>query len=165
MNTRIQVEHPVTEMITGIDLVNEQIRVAAGLGLSFTQADVRIEGHAIECRINAEDPARNFTPSPGTISLYYAPGGLGVRVDSHAYSGYTIPPHYDSMIGKLICFGPTRKVALQRSYRALSEYLVRGIKTTIPLHKAIMSDPVFIEGKATTAYMEDFMSRTPTDLF
>jgi acetyl-CoA carboxylase, biotin carboxylase subunit len=165
MNTRIQVEHPVTEEVTGIDLIKQQINIANGAKLDFDQGDIKFEKHAIECRINAEDPARNFTPSPGTISLYYAPGGLGVRVDSHAYSGYTIPSHYDSMIGKLICYGPTRKIALQRSYRALSEYLIRGIKTTIPLHKAIMSDPVFIDGKATTAYMEDFMSRTPTDLF
>jgi acetyl-CoA carboxylase, biotin carboxylase subunit len=165
MNTRIQVEHPVTEEVTGIDLIKQQIRVANGEKLEFDQGDITWTKHAIECRINAEDPSRNFAPSPGTISLYYAPGGHGVRVDSHAYSGYTIPPYYDSMIGKLICYGPNRKVALQRSYRALSEYLVRGIKTTIPLHKAIMSDPTFIEGKATTAYMEDFMARTPTDLF
>jgi len=165
MNTRIQVEHPVTEEVTGIDLIKQQIRVANGEKLDFDQSDVTWTKHAIECRINAEDPARNFAPSPGTISLYYAPGGHGVRVDSHVYSGYTIPPYYDSMIGKLICFGPNRKVALQRSYRALSEFLVRGIKTTIPLHKAIMADPTFIEGKATTAYMEDFMARTPVDLF
>jgi acetyl-CoA carboxylase, biotin carboxylase subunit len=165
MNTRIQVEHPVTEEVTGIDLIKQQIRVANGEKLEFDQGDITWTKHAIECRINAEDPARNFAPSPGAISLYYAPGGHGVRVDSHVYSGYTIPPYYDSMIGKLICFGSTRKIALQRSYRALSEYLVRGIKTTIPLHKAIMSDPTFIEGKATTAYMEDFMARTPTDLF
>lgn len=165
MNTRIQVEHPVTEEVTGIDLIKQQIRVANGEKLDFDQGDVTWTKHAIECRINAEDPSRNFAPSPGTISLYYAPGGHGVRVDSHVYSGYTIPPYYDSMIGKLICYGSTRKVALQRSYRALSEYLVRGIKTTIPLHKAIMSDPTFIEGKATTAYMEDFMARTPADLF
>jgi acetyl-CoA carboxylase, biotin carboxylase subunit len=166
MNTRIQVEHPVTEEVTGIDLIKQQISIANGEKLGFDQSDVKLgQKHAIECRINAEDPARNFAPSPGTISLYYAPGGYGVRVDSHVYSGYTIPPYYDSMIGKLICYGPSRKIALQRSYRALSEYLVRGIKTTIPLHKAIMSDPTFIEGKATTAYMEDFMSRTPADLF
>ena len=110
-------------------------------------------------------PSSPPSPSPGTIGLYYAPGGHGVRVDSHAYSGYVIPPHYDSMIGKLICYGSTRKVALERTYRALSEYIIRGIKTTIPLHKAIMADPVFIEGKATTAYMEDFLGRTATDLF
>jgi acetyl-CoA carboxylase, biotin carboxylase subunit len=165
MNTRIQVEHPVTEEVTGIDLIKQQIRIANGEKLDLDQGDITWTKHAIECRINAEDPSRNFAPSPGTISLYYAPGGHGVRVDSHVYSGYTIPPYYDSMIGKLICYGGTRKIALQRSYRALSEYLVRGIKTTIPLHKAIMSDPTFIEGKATTAYMEDFMARTPPDLF
>ena len=165
MNTRIQVEHAVTEECTGIDLIKQQILIANGEKLSFDQSDVKFEKHAIECRINAEDPARNFTPSPGTIGLYYAPGGHGVRVDSHAYSGYTIPPYYDSMIGKLICFGRDRPTALQRSYRALSEYIIRGIKTTIPLHKAIMSDPTFMEGKATTAYMEDFFARTPTDLF
>lgn len=165
MNTRIQVEHPVTEECTGIDLIKQQILVANGEKLSFDQGDVKFEKHAIECRINAEDPARNFIPSPGTIGLYYAPGGHGVRVDSHAYSGYAIPPYYDSMIGKLICYGRDRQTAIQRTYRALNEYLVRGIKTTIPLHKAIMSDPTFIEGKATTAYMEDFFARTPTDLF
>jgi acetyl-CoA carboxylase biotin carboxylase subunit len=165
MNTRIQVEHPVTEEVTGIDLIKQQILIANGEKLGFDQGDITFTKHAIECRINAEDPARNFAPSPGTIGLYYAPGGHGVRVDSHAYSGYTIPPYYDSMIGKLICFGSTRKIALERSYRALSEYLIRGIKTTIPLQKAIMSDPTFMEGKATTAYMEEFFARTPTDLF
>ncbi len=165
MNTRIQVEHPVTEEVTGIDLIKQQIRVANGEKLGMDQGDITFSKHAIECRINAEDPARNFAPSPGTIGLYYAPGGHGVRVDSHVYSGYTIPPYYDSMIGKLIAYGSDRKTALQRMYRALSEYLIRGIKTTIPLHKAIMSDPIFIEGKATTAYMEEFMARTPSDLF
>ncbi len=165
MNTRIQVEHPVTEEVTGIDLIKEQIRIAAGEKLNFDQKDVEFRGHAIECRINAEDPARNFTPSPGTIGLYYAPGGHGVRVDSHIYSGYTIPPYYDSLIGKLIAHGDNRKMALERMYRALSEYLIRGIKTTIPLHKAILSDPAFIAGKATTGYLEEFLSRTPPDLF
>ncbi len=165
MNTRIQVEHPVTEECTGIDLIKQQIRIANGEKLGFAQGDIKFEKHAIECRINAEDPARNFAPSPGTIGLYYAPGGHGVRVDSHAYGGYTIPPYYDSMIGKLICFGSTRKIALERAYRALSEYMIGGVKTTIPLHKAIMADPTFIDGKATTAYMEDFMARTPSDLF
>jgi acetyl-CoA carboxylase biotin carboxylase subunit len=165
MNTRIQVEHPVTEEVTGIDLIKEQIRIASGEKLNFDQKDIEFRGHAIECRINAEDPARNFTPSPGTIGLYYAPGGHGVRVDSHVYSGYTIPPYYDSMIGKLIAHGDNRQTALERMYRALSEYLIRGIKTTIPLHKAILSDPVFIAGKATTAYLEEFLSRTPPDLF
>jgi acetyl-CoA carboxylase biotin carboxylase subunit len=165
MNTRIQVEHPVTEEVTGIDLIKQQIHIANGEKLEFDQSDITFEKHAIECRINAEDPARNFAPSPGTIGLYYPPGGIGVRVDSHIYSGYVIPPYYDSMIGKLICFGSTRKEALERAYRALSEYLVRGIKTTIPLHKAIMADPLFIEGKATTAYMEDFLTRTTPELF
>jgi acetyl-CoA carboxylase biotin carboxylase subunit len=165
MNTRIQVEHPVTEEVTGIDLVKQQLSIANGDKLSFDQGDIKVLKHAIECRINAEDPARNFAPSPGTIGLYYAPGGPGVRIDSHAYSGYTIPPYYDSMIGKLICSGVTRKDALERTYRALSEYLIRGIKTTIPLHKAIMADPVFVEGKATTAYMEEFLGRTLPDMF
>jgi acetyl-CoA carboxylase biotin carboxylase subunit len=165
MNTRIQVEHPVTEEVTGIDLIKQQIHIANGQKLEFDQGDITFEKHAIECRINAEDPARNFAPSPGTIGLYYSPGGHGVRIDSHVYSGYVIPPYYDSMIGKLICFGSTRKVALERAYRALSEYLVRGIKTTIPLHRAIMADPLFIEGKATTAYMEEFLSRTTPELF
>jgi acetyl-CoA carboxylase biotin carboxylase subunit len=165
MNTRIQVEHPVTEEVTGIDLIKEQIRIASGEKLNLDQKDIEFRGHAIECRINAEDPARGFTPSPGTIGLYYAPGGHGVRVDSHVYSGYTIPPYYDSLIGKLIAHGDNRKMALERMYRALSEYLIRGIKTTIPLHKAILSDPVFIAGKATTAYLEEFLNRTPPDLF
>lgn len=165
MNTRIQVEHPVTEEVTGIDLIKQQIHIANGEKLPFRQEDITFERHAIECRINAEDPARNFTPSPGTIGLYYSPGGHGVRVDSHAYSGYQIPPYYDSMIGKLICYGKTREIAVERTYRALSEYLIRGIKTTIPLHKAIMQDPIFKEGKATTAYMEDFLNRTPADMF
>jgi acetyl-CoA carboxylase biotin carboxylase subunit len=165
MNTRIQVEHPVTEEVTGIDLIKQQIRVANGDKLDLSQGGITFTKHAIECRINAEDPARNFAPSPGTIGLYYTPGGHGVRVDSHAYSGYAIPPYYDSMIGKLICHGSNRKIALERMYRALNEFLVRGIKTTIPLHRAILADPVFIEGKYTTAYMEDFLKRTPADLF
>ena len=165
MNTRIQVEHPVTEEVTGVDLVKQQILVASGEKLAFDQGDIKFNRHAIECRINAEDPARNFAPSPGLIGLYYAPGGHGVRVDSHVYGGYTIPPYYDSMIGKLIVHGQDRKVAVQRMYRALSEFIIRGVKTTIPLHQAIMSDPVFMSGKATTAYIEDFFSRTPPDLF
>ncbi len=161
MNTRIQVEHPVTEEVTGIDLIKQQILIARGEPLGFTQDEVQYNYHAIECRINAEDPTRNFIPSPGCIDLYYAPGGHGVRVDSHAYGGYIIPPYYDSMIGKLITYGRTREVAVERMYRALSEYIVRGIKTTIPLQKAIISDPKFQAGEATTAFMEDFMDRTP----
>ena len=165
MNTRIQVEHPVTEEVTGIDLVKQQILVASGEPLAFDQGDITFTRHAIECRINAEDPARNFAPSPGTIGLYYAPGGHGVRVDSHAYGGYTIPPYYDSMIGKLITYGSSREIALQRAYRALSEYIIRGVKTTIPLHRAIISDPVFCSGRATTGFMEDFFARMPLDRF
>lgn len=161
MNTRIQVEHPVTEEVTGIDLIKQQLLIAQGIPISFNQKDITFTKHAIECRINAEDPANNFMPSPGTIDLYYAPGGHGVRVDSHAYGGYIIPPYYDSMIGKLITFGATREVAIQRMYRALNEYLIRGIKTTIPLQKAIISDPDFRAGKATTKFMEDFMARNP----
>lgn len=161
MNTRIQVEHPVTEEVTGIDLIKQQLLVAQGEKLAFKQGDIVISKHAIECRINAEDPARNFMPSPGCIDLYYAPGGHGVRVDSHAYGGYMIPPYYDSMIGKLITYGANREVAIQRMYRALNEYLIRGIKTTIPLHKAILQDPDFRAGKATTKFMEDFMDRNP----
>lgn len=161
MNTRIQVEHPVTEEVTGIDLIKQQILIASGEPLAFGQDEVQFNYHAIECRINAEDPARNFIPSPGCIDLYYAPGGHGVRVDSHAYGGYIIPPYYDSMIGKLITYGRTREVAIQRMYRALSEYIIRGVKTTIPLQKAIISDPKFQAGEATTGFMEEFMARNP----
>ena len=161
MNTRIQVEHPVTEEVTGIDLIKQQIQIARGEPLAFKQEEVQYNYHAIECRINAEDPARNFIPSPGCIDLYYAPGGHGVRVDSHAYGGYIIPPYYDSMIGKLITYGRSREVAIERMYRALSEYLIRGIHTTIPLQKAIISDPRFQAGEATTAFMEKFMEDPP----
>jgi acetyl-CoA carboxylase biotin carboxylase subunit len=165
MNTRIQVEHPVTEEVTGIDLVKQQIRIACGEKLPWDQGDIKIRAHAIECRINAEDPARNFAPSPGTIDLYYAPGGHGVRVDSHVYGGYTIPPYYDSMIGKLIAIGEDRPSAIERMHRALGEYIIRGIKTTIPFHRAILGDPVFCDGKATTSYVQDFLSRTPCEIF
>ncbi len=161
MNTRIQVEHPVTEEVTGIDLIKQQIQIARGEPLAFKQEEVQYNYHAIECRINAEDPARNFAPSPGCIDLYYAPGGHGVRVDSHAYGGYIIPPYYDSMIGKLITYGRSREVAIERMYRALSEYLIRGIHTTIPLQKAIISDARFQAGEATTAFMEEFMKNPP----
>lgn len=161
MNTRIQVEHPVTEEVTGIDLIKQQLLIAQGERIGFDQKHVTFDKHAIECRINAEDPSRNFIPSPGCIDLYYAPGGHGVRVDSHAYGGYVIPPYYDSMIGKLIAYGKDRETAIQRMYRALSEYLIRGIKTTIPLHKAILRDPIFRSGQATTAFMADFLERNP----
>ncbi|MFS8513239.1 MAG: acetyl-CoA carboxylase biotin carboxylase subunit, partial [Planifilum fulgidum] len=144
MNTRIQVEHPVTEWITGVDLVKEQIRVAAGEPLSIRQEDVKLDGWAIECRINAEDPDRNFMPSPGTIQFYLPPGGAGVRVDSAAYSGYRIPPYYDSMIAKLIVWGKDRDEAIRRMVRALSEFAIEGVKTTIPFHLKLLNHPKFL---------------------
>jgi acetyl-CoA carboxylase biotin carboxylase subunit len=165
MNTRIQVEHGVTEEVTDIDLVRRQILIACGEKLELNQKDIKITGHAIECRINAEDPARNFAPSPGTIGLYYTPGGHGVRVDSHCYSGYTIPPTYDSMVAKLISVGSNRQKALDRMHRALGEYIIRGIHTTIPVCRSIMKDPVFRQGGATTKYLEDFFERTPKELW
>jgi len=153
MNTRVQVEHPVTEMITGIDIVQAQIRVAAGEKLWFGQDDVRFRGHAMECRINAEDPFK-FTPSPGKVTNWHIPGGPGVRVDSHVYSGYTIPPHYDSMIGKLITYGDTREQAIRRMRIALSEMVVEGIKTNVPLHQELMFDNRFVEGGTSIHYLE-----------
>lgn len=165
MNTRIQVEHGVTEEVTGYDLVLRQIRIAAGEEMELRQDDIQFQRHAIECRVNAEDPARNFAPCPGVIGLYYAPGGHGVRVDSHVYGGYSIPPNYDSMIGKVITFGRTRQLALDRMNRALSEYLIRGIRTTIPFSRAIINDPVFRNGGATTKYIEEFLNRTPKSSF
>ncbi len=165
MNTRIQVEHGVTEEVTGIDIVKWQLRIASGDRLDFNQKDVKILRHAIECRINAEDPTRNFCPCPGEIGLYYPPGGHGVRVDSHCYGGYRIPPYYDSMIAKLITFGHTREIAMDRMNRALGEYLIRGIHTTAPFCRAIMSDPVFRSGQATTKFIEDFLVRTSKDSF
>ena len=153
MNTRLQVEHPVTEFITGVDLVREQLRVAAGLPLSFTQTDIKISGHAIECRINAEDP-KTFMPSPGPIETYHAPGGPGVRVDSHIYSGYTVPPYYDSMIGKLITYGNTRDIAIARMDTALNEMVIGGIKTNIDLQKDIISDNAFKAGGTNIHYLE-----------
>ena len=153
MNTRVQVEHPVTEMITGIDIVQEQIRIAAGLKLAFRQKDIQFQGHAIECRINAEDPFK-FTPSPGRIQSWHMPGGPGIRVDSHAYSGYTVPPNYDSMIGKLISYGKTREQAIRRMQIALSEMVIDGISTNVPLHRELMFDPNFIEGGTSIHYLE-----------
>lgn len=147
MNTRIQVEHPVTELITGIDLIKEQIRVAAGEPLRFTQEDVQLRGHAIECRINAEDPDKNFMPCPGSIDGYVTPGGPGVRVDSHAYPGYKIPPYYDSLVSKLIVWGVDREDAIARMRRALNEYAITGIKTTIPFHQKLMDNQAFKDGK------------------
>ena len=152
MNTRIQVEHPVTEMVTGIDLIKEQLRIAAGQPLSITQQDIRIRGHAIECRINAEDPA-TFMPSPGLIQRFHAPGGLGVRWDSHIYAGYKVPPYYDSMIGKLICYGENRDIAIARMRHALDELVVEGIKTNVPLQKEIMKDENFQHGGTNIHYL------------
>jgi acetyl-CoA carboxylase biotin carboxylase subunit len=160
MNTRIQVEHPVTEMITGIDLVQEQIRVAAGEKLRFRQRDIELKGHAIECRINAEDPFK-FTPSPGKILSWHAPGGPGIRVDSHAYAGYYVPPHYDSMVGKLIAYGATREQAIKRMQIALSEMVVEGILTNIPLHRELMVDARFIEGGTNIHYLEQKLADMP----
>jgi acetyl-CoA carboxylase biotin carboxylase subunit len=157
MNTRVQVEHPVTEMVTGIDIVKEQLRIAAGEPISFTQQDVSIQGHAFECRINAEDP-QSFLPSPGLVDLYHAPGGFGVRVDSHLYSGYRVPPYYDSLVAKLITFGDDRKEALVRMGNALDELLVDGIKTNIPLHRELVRDSEFQAGGVNIHYLEKKLS-------
>ncbi|SEH26241.1 acetyl-CoA carboxylase biotin carboxylase subunit [Magnetospirillum fulvum] len=158
MNTRLQVEHPITEGITGIDLVREQIRIAAGAPLGYTQSEVRFAGHAIECRINAEDP-QSFVPCPGRIEGYHAPGGLGVRVDSGLYSGYRIPPHYDSMIAKLIVHGNSRNEALMRLRRALGEYVIEGVKTTLPLHNRLVQDSDFVNGDYDIHWLERFVER------
>lgn len=153
MNTRVQVEHPVTEMITGVDIVREQLRIAAGLPLSYKQEDIVIKAHAIECRINAEDP-RTFIPSPGKITEFHAPGGLGVRVESHLYDGYTVPPHYDSMVGKLITWGDDRESAINKMQIALSEMVIEGIKTNIPLHQDLLNDEQVREGGMDIHYLE-----------
>ncbi|MBE0632697.1 MAG: acetyl-CoA carboxylase biotin carboxylase subunit, partial [Burkholderia vietnamiensis] len=153
MNTRVQVEHPVSELITGVDIVQEQIRIAAGEKMALRQRDVQFRGHAIECRINAEDPFK-FTPSPGRITSWHTPGGPGVRVDSHAYNGYFVPPNYDSMIGKLITYGATRDQAIRRMRIALSEMVVEGIQTNIPLHRELMIDSKFVEGGTSIHYLE-----------
>jgi acetyl-CoA carboxylase biotin carboxylase subunit len=158
MNTRVQVEHPVTEMVTGIDIVQMQIKIAAGEKLPFTQRNIVMRGHSIECRINAEDPFK-FTPSPGRITMWHAPGGPGVRVDSHVYSNYVVPPHYDSMIGKIIVHGDTREQALARMRIALSETVVEGILTNIPLHRELMVDAKFVEGGTNIHYLEGWMSQ------
>jgi acetyl-CoA carboxylase biotin carboxylase subunit len=158
MNTRLQVEHPVTEMLCGVDLVREQIRIAAGEKLGYGQADVTFNGHAIECRITAEDP-ESFAPSPGRVNTYHAPGGLGVRVDSALYSGYAVPPHYDSLVAKLIVHAPSRPQAIARMQRALDEMVVDGIKTTLPLHRRIMADAEFQSGDYTIHWLERFVAR------
>ncbi len=164
VNKRIQVEHPITEEVTGIDLVQQQILVAAGEKLSISQSDVHFRGHSIEVRINAEDPFHDFRPSPGRIEMYYAPGGAGVRLDSHAYAGYTIPPYYDSMIGKLITWGKDRTEAINRMSRALSEYMITGVKTTIPFDQAILQDPDFRRGNYSTNFVERLMSGARREL-
>jgi len=155
MNTRIQVEHPVTEMVTGVDLIAEQIKIAGGENLGFNQDDIQLNGHAIECRINAEDPSHNFRPSPGKITGWLPPGGPGVRVDSHVYTGYEIPPFYDSLIGKLIVWGKDRKTAIKRMNRALNECAVTGIPTTINFHLSLLNKSKFMEGKIHTKYVEE----------
>ena len=158
MNTRLQVEHPVTELVTGTDLVKTQILIAAGERVPFKQSDVTISGHAIECRINAEDPV-TFTPSPGKISLFHAPGGPGIRLDSHLYTGYTVPPNYDSLIAKLIAFGDTRESAIARMRIALDEIIVEGIRTNVPMHVDLLSDSGFIEGGVGISYLERKLAR------
>ena len=156
MNTRLQVEHPITEMTSGTDIVREQIRIAAGAPLGYCQADVKMCGHAIECRINAENPV-TFVPSPGRVTDYHAPGGLGVRVDSALYQGYEVPPYYDSLISKLIVHGKSRNECLMRLRRALEEYVIEGIETTIPLHQRLAAAPEFIDGDYDIHWLERFV--------
>ena len=163
MNTRIQVEHPITEMITGIDIVKEQIRIAAGESLGYTQKDIRMAGHSIECRINAED-SEKFTPSPGRITAYCAPGGPGVRIDSGVYAGYSVPPYYDSVIAKLIVHGVDRGEAIAKMSRALDEYVIEGIKTTIPFHKRVLTCPEFRQGRYSTSLVEQILSNNISQL-
>jgi acetyl-CoA carboxylase biotin carboxylase subunit len=158
VNKRVQVEHPITEEVTGVDIVKLQLLIAMGEPLRISERDVTFKGHAIECRINAEDPFDDFRPSPGRIEMYYAPGGRGVRVDSHAYAGYTIPPHYDSLLGKLITYGKDRREAMDKMTRALGEYMVTGIKTTIPFQLAILQDPNFRRGVYSTNFIEQLLN-------
>jgi acetyl-CoA carboxylase biotin carboxylase subunit len=158
MNTRLQVEHPVTEMVCGIDLVCEQIRIAAGARLGYAQSDIRFTGHAIECRITAEDPV-NFVPTPGRVTAFHAPGGPGVRIDSALYAGYFVPPYYDSLVAKLIVHAATRPDAINRMRRALDEFAVVGIQTTIPLHQRIVDDAEFQRGDYTIHWLENFVAR------
>ncbi|TAN72052.1 MAG: acetyl-CoA carboxylase biotin carboxylase subunit [Magnetospirillum sp.] len=157
MNTRLQVEHPITEMITGLDIVREQVRIAAGAPLGYTQEEVRFSGHAIECRVNAEHP-ETFVPSPGKVGIYHAPGGLGVRVDSALYTGYRVPPHYDSMIAKLIVHGTSRNECLMRLKRALGEFVIEGMNTTLPLHQRLIAEPDFVNGAYDIHWLESFVT-------
>jgi acetyl-CoA carboxylase biotin carboxylase subunit len=154
MNTRIQVEHPITEQVIDYDLIREQIKVAAGVAISGRNYEPEL--HAIECRINAEDPYNNFRPAPGKITVFHAPGGHGIRLDTHVYAGYSIPPHYDSMIAKLITTARTREEAIDKMKRALDEFVIEGIKTTIPFHRQLMDNPDFVAGNYTTKFMESF---------
>ena len=156
MNTRIQVEHPITEIITNIDLIKEQIKIANGDELSYEQKDIKVSGHAIECRINAEDPLNDFAPNPGKITGYRSPGGPGVRLDSGVYMNYTIPTFYDSMISKLITWGRTRTDSIARMKRALSEYVILGVRTTIPFHKAVLRNPNFVKGDLNTHFIDTY---------
>jgi len=164
MNTRIQVEHPVTEMVIGTDLIKEQIQVAAGKHIPEWMRNVKLRGHAIECRINAEDPARGFMPSPSEITSFHMPGGMGMRVDTHAYAGYRIPPTYDSMIAKIIAHGHDRNEAINRMLRALEETVIEGVKTTIPFHQQVLRDDRFVQGKADTKFLEEFTFQTDTSV-
>jgi len=164
VNKRIQVEHPITEEVTGLDLVKLQITVAMGEPLRLSQSDIHMRGHAIECRINAEDPFDDFRPCPGRVEMYYAPGGRGTRVDSHVYAGYTIPPNYDSMIGKLITHGKDRKEAMDKMSRSLSEYMITGVKTTIAFELAILADPNFRRGVYSTNFLEQLLGGARREL-
>jgi acetyl-CoA carboxylase biotin carboxylase subunit len=161
MNTRIQVEHPVTEEVTKLDLIKAQIAVTAGDPLPWKQSEIVFQGHALECRVNAESPERNFRPSPGLVKYFHAPGGPGVRVDSHVYSGYVVPPHYDSMVAKIICWGRDREESMARMRRALLEIVIEGIDTTIPLHRRILADETFRRGDIHTGYLDAFLSAAP----
>jgi len=163
MNTRIQVEHPVSEEQTDTDLIKEQIRVAAGEPMGYTQEDIQFNGHTIECRINAEDSTRDFYPTPGTITSFHVPGGHGVRVDTHAYAGYVVPPHYDSLIAKLIVHGRSRDEAIRILRRALDEFIVEGISTTIPFHRKLMDHPDFNAGNFDTSFVDRFLRRDTKD--
>ena len=158
MNTRIQVEHPVTEEITGVDLIKQQIKISDGKELCIKQNDIHCHGHALECRINAEDPNSNFTPTTGKIRQFIVPGGPGIRIDSGVYPGYTISPYYDSMIAKLIVWGKTRREAIDRMKRALCEFIIEGVKTTIPFHQKILKNKTFLSGKYTTNFINKFLS-------
>ncbi|HSQ59891.1 MAG TPA: acetyl-CoA carboxylase biotin carboxylase subunit [Acidobacteriota bacterium] len=163
MNTRIQVEHPVTEEVTRLDLIKAQIAVTAGDPLPWKQPEIAFQGHALECRVNAESAERNFRPSPGLVKYFHAPGGPGVRVDSHLYSGYVVPPHYDSMVAKIICWGANREESMARMNRALLEIVIEGIETTIPLHRRILVDPAFRRGDIHTGYLDAFLSAAPAE--